>query len=499
MDGPTISLNDPPTHHASADAYLNDLLSFNDETVVFPSSTSSSLSSSSPYSKSTNLRSLGAVDSRGWSLLDANPDPQSRRSHSMAAWGDDKIVVSFGFHSSASMSFSSLSDVWSYEVSTGAWELLSQEPAYKRGSHLSAVVGDKLHIYGGLKYTNTWSTDATSTLYTLDLTTRSWSTATSTSSVQPRGEAVGGMWEGRLWIYGGLQVGQGASNVAALGDVRSVHVETGEWDDGTVQVTSLVQPPARFSHAGSIDPTTGNLCTTAGRALKSNGDWYILNDAWCLDLRTYQWRELPLVNPITRSYHTLTSWKGGLYQFGGYKTSTTPDGRDVAYVFSDLNILQDWQRGDDTWMNYDPNNSTSETKNPAVRFQHTALASGPLYTVFGGRFQTTDDSRGFNGLNLTLIKGYDLAPAEVEVDPSLPGLDEATHLVVAGMVVVGLIFLALAGAVRRRGGIEGGGGPGALLRGPGLTQREIDAIPKFTFDAPNSNNFSNPPTTKQHA
>ena len=38
-------------------------------------------------------------------------------------------------------------------------------------------------------------------------------------------------------------------------------------------------------------------------------------------------------------------------------------------MFSDLNILQDWQRGDDTWMNYDPNNSTSETKNPAVRFQ----------------------------------------------------------------------------------------------------------------------------------
>ena len=89
---------------------------------------------------------------------------------------------------------------------------------------------------------------------------------------------------------------------------------------------------------------TGNLCTTAGRALKGNGDWYILNDAWCLDLRTSQWRELALTNPITRSYHTLTSWKGGLYQFGGYKTSTSSDGRDVAYVFSDLNILQDWQR-----------------------------------------------------------------------------------------------------------------------------------------------------------
>ena len=92
------------------------------------------------------------------------------------------------------------------------------------------------------------------------------------------------------------------------------------WDDGSVQSTSLVQPLARFSHAGSIDQITGELCTTAGRALKGNGDWYILNDAWCLDLETSQWRELAVANPITRNYHTLSAFKGGLYQFGGYKT-----------------------------------------------------------------------------------------------------------------------------------------------------------------------------------
>ena len=85
--------------------------------------------------------------------------------------------------------------------------------------------------------------------------------------------------------------------------------------------------------------------------------------------------------------------------------STSADGRDVAYVFSDLNILHS---DSDTWMKYAPDNSTRETKNPAVRFQHSAVITGSLFAVYGGRFQTTDDSRTLNGLNLTLIEKYDL-------------------------------------------------------------------------------------------
>ena len=51
-----------------------------------------------------------------------------------------------------------------------------------------------------------------------------WASESSTSSIQPRGESVGGVWGNKLWLYGGLRVG--GNEVAALGDVRNYDLST---------------------------------------------------------------------------------------------------------------------------------------------------------------------------------------------------------------------------------------------------------------------------------
>ena len=113
-------------------AYVSSLLSLPNPTSALP------------HQSTSNLRNLlsNLITFRGWSTLDPSPSPPSRRSHSACMWGDDKMVVSFGFHSSTTNAFTSLPDVWSYTFSTDEWEVsrLSRTCRIQTFSHITHLI-----------------------------------------------------------------------------------------------------------------------------------------------------------------------------------------------------------------------------------------------------------------------------------------------------------------------------------------------------------------------
>ena len=75
-------------------------------------------------------------------------------------------------------------------------------------------------------------------------------------------------------------------------------------------------PPARFSHAGSIDGD--KLWIHGGRGINENGNWFALDDVWYLDLSSGDWTELVMETVSGRVRCALRSGYGNPYERGAF-------------------------------------------------------------------------------------------------------------------------------------------------------------------------------------
>ncbi|KAI9699931.1 MAG: hypothetical protein M1820_006993 [Bogoriella megaspora] len=137
------------------------------------------------------------LNARQWSLVDNYGDiPGVRMGHTANLWHGDKLLVYGGENEHRSY----LSDVIIFDLKTANWTQpeLSGPPPRGRARHSAVIHDDKLFILGGLTGNENVVLDD---LCYLDLKTWTWSRSW---RFVPRYDHSCWVWEGRIWVFGGI-------------------------------------------------------------------------------------------------------------------------------------------------------------------------------------------------------------------------------------------------------------------------------------------------------
>jgi hypothetical protein len=426
------------------------------------------------------------------------------------------MIVSYGFYSSKTIELSPLSDIQSLDLTTSTFYPVhtgasghQDNTDYTRGGHTSVTHNNHLYAVGGLVYANNrWGNEPSPKVSKVSLKENPadytdadnptvYSTIALPSSFKPRGEVSSGRWthNGRNFfvLHGGLSIS--GTTLSALSDTHLFDLDTEELV--SLDVANSDPPTPRFSHVSVV--MDDYLIIHGGRTIsKGDSSWYMLSSVSCLNLVTQKWTDLtpPNGGEVPRSYHSMVAWGSRIWEYGGYRTVTS-QGRQVAYVFSDLfttkftpPVVDDDEEEEEdasnsvkpaisNWMKYDSNNSTSEID---VRFQHTSIVYNSILITFGGRFQDTEDVDGIYGIDLSEVDINSLVLAsDDDLESDYVSL-KTLHFIIAIMLLIVLVFLGLFGLMRRRVMADGLNGD-VLRRGPnaGLDQEFINDIPIIPY------------------
>ncbi|KAF2638246.1 hypothetical protein P280DRAFT_431411 [Massarina eburnea CBS 473.64] len=133
---------------------------------------------------------------RQWNLVDNYGDiPGVRMGHTACLWGGDKLLV-FGGENEHRQH---LSDIVIFDLKTSHWRQPETHGFTPRGRarHSAVIYDDKLYISGGQTGHDTVLDD----ICFLDLKTWTWSRSW---KFVPRYDHASWIWNGRIWIFGGI-------------------------------------------------------------------------------------------------------------------------------------------------------------------------------------------------------------------------------------------------------------------------------------------------------
>jgi hypothetical protein len=277
----------------------------------------------------------------------------------------------------------------------------------------------------------------------------------------------------------------------------------------------IFYPVARTAHAATV--TSDKLVTYGGMALSSFGGWaptwQMLEDVWEFDLLRKEWvGPRHMYPPLARSYHSVVGMGGTLVATGGFRSSDTLAGEQVAFVFADTlisfinhegglsagseqeeatkaagdkgengillnelireSVVQFWQKAV---------SPTGETDGIPHRLEHSAVidAYGSMY-VWGGRFrlvsQIASSVYRLDILNPNQTSGNSRGQINPKISTQIAepdGMEEyeaelqTLHLIVAIMIFMSVLFTTMLGSLRRQvdeanAAAAGGGGVGAV-------------------------------------
>ncbi|KAI5807698.1 hypothetical protein DFH27DRAFT_640726 [Peziza echinospora] len=130
-----------------------------------------------------------------WSLIDNYGDiPCVRMGHTTIHWRDDKLIIFGGENDQRTF----LSDVYFFDVNTATWSRPTVHgiPPRGRARHAVTLHDDKMFVVGGSD-----GLQVLDDISYLDLRTMTWSRSW---TFVARFDHQCWVWEGRLWVFGGL-------------------------------------------------------------------------------------------------------------------------------------------------------------------------------------------------------------------------------------------------------------------------------------------------------
>ncbi|MBY0507228.1 MAG: hypothetical protein K2X03_25155 [Bryobacteraceae bacterium] len=252
-----------------------------------------------------------SLDDRAWTRL--NPSgalPPARLGHTLVWDARRSRLVLFGGQARGFFS-----DVWAYDVASGAWQQLARDDAgpSRRYGH-SAILEpgrDRMVISHGFtsagRFDDTWS---------FNLATNAWQNLTPAGTKPLRRclhHAVYDPGAGQMLLYGGCASGFGP---CPLGDLWAFDLATNRWTERT----GAQKPPAREHYGMVFDEPRSRLVIYGG---EGGG---LFNDTW--EYGNGEWRTSLLANaaPPARSRHeaAFAADRATAFFFGGRLESGEP-------------------------------------------------------------------------------------------------------------------------------------------------------------------------------
>ncbi|KAL5439921.1 hypothetical protein PMIN06_009803 [Paraphaeosphaeria minitans] len=198
---------------------------------------------------------------RQWNLVDNYGDiPGVRMGHTACLWQGDKLLV-FGGENEHRQH---LADVIVFDLKTAHWtqpELHGSTPR-GRARHSAVIYDEKLYISGG----QTGHDSVLDDICFLDLKTWTWSR---TWRFVPRYDHASWIWNGRIWVFGGINDEMEKNNEIWWLDLRGSPGFETAMNYGTVDRT-LLSSRHRFPTSGSGSLATGSTGYTANSSVQSS-------------------------------------------------------------------------------------------------------------------------------------------------------------------------------------------------------------------------------------
>ena len=198
---------------------------------------------------------------RKWNLVDNYGDiPGVRMGHTACLWQGNKLLV-FGGENEHRQH---LADVIVFDLTTAHWtqpELHGPTPR-GRARHSAVICDEKLYISGG----QTGHDSVLDDICFLDLKTWTWSRSW---KFVPRYDHTSWIWNGRIWIFGGINDEMEKNNEIWWLDLRGSPGFEAAMNYGTVDRT-LLSTRHRFTAPGSSSLATGSTGYTANSSIQSS-------------------------------------------------------------------------------------------------------------------------------------------------------------------------------------------------------------------------------------
>ncbi|KAF2453527.1 hypothetical protein BDY21DRAFT_356161 [Lineolata rhizophorae] len=206
-----------------------------------------------------------SLKTKQWSLVDNYGDiPGVRMGHTANLWQGDKLLVYGGENEHRAY----LSDVIIFDLKTANWtqpELHGPAPR-GRARHAAVIHDEKLWIVGGMTGLDNYVLDD---ICYLDLKTWSWSR---TWRFIPRYDHSTWIWDGRIWVFGGLAEDMERTSEIWMLDIHGNPAFESQTSYGS-QADRQVVPNSRFARAspfGNVGPSVGGASSTVYTANSSS-------------------------------------------------------------------------------------------------------------------------------------------------------------------------------------------------------------------------------------
>ncbi|KAF2268280.1 galactose oxidase [Lojkania enalia] len=198
---------------------------------------------------------------RQWSLVDNFGDiPGVRMGHTASLWQGDKLLV-FGGENEHRQH---LSDVIVFDLKTAYWTQpeIHGTPPRGRARHSAVIYDDKLYISGG----QTGHDSVLDDICFLDLKTWTWSRSW---KFVPRYDHASWIWNGRIWIFGGINDEMEKNNEIWWLDLRGSPGFENAMTYGTGDRQMISSRYSRFPNNASGQPATGSTGYVANSSVQS--------------------------------------------------------------------------------------------------------------------------------------------------------------------------------------------------------------------------------------
>lgn len=296
----------------------------------------------SAYSISITPTGLQGV----WSEL--SKGPSARRNSTLTRVGEDLYL--FSGWGGTDFRSTVLNDLWKYTPSTDLWQLLEPTTAPPVRRHaMTAEMGGKLYVYGGISGGLTTSSPDRHDLWAYDPLENTWSDLTPDDYPAPRSSAVFEVIGGKLYLHGGSLTHQGGSHTDQLWRFDP--------SEGTWTLLSPNNPaPANTTHTGAVvdgklyvhgnlmgdslwvyDPEDGadGTWTELLPEGEAGGDLCVVDNKlyavsyqtlYSYNFLTSQWDlEVTTSNPPVRHHYAIAAADSKVYLFGGYVSTRRID------------------------------------------------------------------------------------------------------------------------------------------------------------------------------
>lgn len=237
------------------------------------------------------------------------------------------------------------------------------EIPFKRYGHTVVAYKNKAYLWGGRNDTY----GCRQTLHCYDPVQNQWTVVQSEGQCPPARDGHSAVvWGDYMYIYGGYE----ERELRFSQETYAFHFPTSTW---TKVKTSGEPPQYRDFHAACV--LDGKMYVFGGRS-DETGQLHTSHDVYddrfrYLDLRTFQWHLIEgkpgEQHPCGRRSHTMWTYEGAIYLFGGYQSI-------LNYHFDDL-----WRFQNGKWEQL---NLTGQV--PSPRRRSVGICVGDRLFLFGG-------------------------------------------------------------------------------------------------------------------